>query len=81
MSGRLPIPLQSVKYVEAFARDCLCDNNKFVRAWAYNAFYLLSRQYPVYRDEAEQFLKMGLADEPASVQARIRQCIQQGYAE
>ncbi|MCP4274579.1 MAG: hypothetical protein GY781_21855 [Gammaproteobacteria bacterium] len=77
----LPIPAQSVKYVEAFARNCLIDSNKFVRAWAYNALYLLSRQYPIYRDEAEQFLKLGLADEPASIQARIRQCIQQGYPE
>ncbi len=58
--------------LEHFLRLALIDQNKFVRAWAYNGFYLLSCQYPQYREEAEQFLNMGLRDEPVSVQARIR---------
>ena len=55
-----------------FLRLSLIDQNKFVRAWAYHGFYLLSCEYPQFKEEAEQFLKMGLRDEPASVKARIR---------
>jgi len=41
----LSIPKRSVARVDVFVRQCLTDLNKFVRAWAYNGFYLLSRQY------------------------------------
>jgi hypothetical protein len=55
-----------------FLRTCLADENKFVRAWAYNGFYLLSQQYPEYQQETEQFFAMAMRDEAASVKARIR---------
>lgn len=60
------------KTTEHFLRVCLSDDNKFVRAWAYNGFYLLSRQYPEYREEAFRFFDMAMKDEAASVKARIR---------
>jgi len=75
----LPIDENSVTKVELFVRDCLTDMNKFVRAWAYNGFYLLAQQYSNYQHEAEDFLKLGLTDEPASVKVRIRKCLQQGF--
>ncbi len=75
----LPIPEQSVIKVEAFIRDCLTDLNKFVRAWAYNGFYLLAKQYPSYQTEALDFLNLGLTDEPASVKVRIKKCIEKGF--
>lgn len=75
----LPIPEQSVLKVEAFVRDCLTDLNKFVRAWAYNGFYLLAKKYPSYQAEAVDFLNLGLTDEPASVKVRIKKCIEQGF--
>lgn len=55
-----------------FARYCLTDDNKFVRAWAYNAFYLLSRQFSELKEEAEEFLLQAEQDEAPSVKARIR---------
>ncbi len=58
--------------VEAFLRKCLVDNNKFVRAWAYNGFYEISAQYPEYRNETKQFFEMAMRDEAPSVKARIR---------
>ncbi|EWH08607.1 hypothetical protein DS2_16714 [Catenovulum agarivorans DS-2] len=58
--------------VESFVRPLITDKNKFVRAWAYNGFYLLAKAYPEYRNEADEFIKMALRDEAASVKARIR---------
>ncbi len=75
----LPVSELYKNRVEMFIRQSLIDVNKFVRAWAYNAFYLLSKQYPIYKAEAEKFLKLGLNDEPASVKARIKHCLKEGY--
>ena len=44
------------KDVELFLRQCLADSNKFVRAWAYNGFNEISRQYPEYEEEAMHIL-------------------------
>lgn len=60
---------QSLEY---FIRFALIDKNKFVRAWSYNGFYLLSQKYSEYEEEAKKFLEMAMRDEAASVKARIR---------
>lgn len=60
------------KEIEFFLRQCLTDENKFVRAWAYNGFYELSKQHAEYVTETKQFLEMALRDEAPSVKARIR---------
>ena len=69
----LKISQARLPQVESFLRRCLEDNNKFVRAWAYNGFDVLARQYPQYREEADSFFAMAMRDEAASVKARIRQ--------
>ena len=58
--------------VEAFVREGLDSDNKFVRAWAYSGFYELARQFRDYRDEAEQLLENAMSREAPSVKARIR---------
>lgn len=58
--------------LERFLRSSLTDTNKMVRAWAYNGFYLLSCEFEQYAKEVDQYLAMGLRDEPACVQSRIR---------
>lgn len=68
----IPIATEEKRIVEAFLRGSLSDTNKFVRAWSYNGFYVLSSQYPEYREEVMQFFEMAMRDEPASVKARIR---------
>lgn len=65
--------------VEQFLRATLCDHNKFVRAWAYNGFYVLAKQYPEYQAETEQFFDMAMRDEAPSVKARIRNLLKQGF--
>ena len=73
------IPEDQKNTVEVFLRNCLPADNTFVRAWAYGGFYELARQYPEYRQEAEQFMKMAMRDEPASVRARVRKVTSEGF--
>ena len=58
--------------VEAFIRECLLEKNKFVRAWAYNGFYLLAKQHIEFQQEADRLLEDALENEAPSVKARIR---------
>jgi hypothetical protein len=76
----LPIPKRNLKTVERFVRDGLVDEIKFVRAWAYNGFGELARQYPKYRDEAQRLCENALLHETAgSVKARVRRVLKQGF--
>lgn len=62
-----------------FLKITLTDPNKFVRAWAYNGFYELSRQHSKYKDETKQYLVMAMRDEVPSVKARIRNVMKKGF--
>lgn len=74
-----PIPMSVKKEVEFFLMSYLEQNQKFVRAWSYNGFYELARQYPEYQEEVKQFFEMALRDESASVKARIRNILKNGF--
>ncbi len=50
---------------------------KFVRAWAYDAFYRLATQHPGYRPEVWRLLEQGMQEEAPSVKARIRQLLRE----
>ena len=71
----LPVPEVARESLEQYLRQALTHGNKFVRAWAYNGFYQLARQYPDLQDEALEIMKMGQRDEPAAVKARIRNAL------
>lgn len=73
--GYISIDTTDKKRVEIFLRKSLLDNNKFVRAWAYDGFYQISLQYPEYKEETKQFFEMALRDEAPSVKARIRNIV------
>ncbi len=75
----MPIAEAEKKQVEAFLRNCLIDDNKYIRAWAYNGFYEISRQYPEYKKETKQFFDMAMKDEAPSVKARIRSILKKGF--
>ncbi len=75
----MPIEKTERKKVELFLRKTLADTNKFIRAWSYNGFYELSKQHPEYLDETRQFFEMAMRDEAASVKARIRNIMKQGF--
>ena len=61
--------------VEGFFRRCLADENKFVRAWAYDALYRLAGQYADLSEELDQILEMAMRDEAPSVKARLRRLL------
>jgi len=75
----MPISKTDVKKVENFLRLTLSGENKFVRTWAYNGFYLLAKQYIEYQEDANQFFEMALRDEAPSVKARIRNILKVGF--
>jgi hypothetical protein len=72
----LPIDEDQAVVVERFLRACLADGNKFVRAWAYAGIHCLAARHPRFAAEAAAILEAGLRDEPASVKARIRKCLE-----
>ena len=73
----LTIGKRDVKPLEAFLRDCLAGKNKFVRAWAYHGFHELALQHDRFQTEVDHLLAQALEDEAASVQARVRNILQQ----
>lgn len=75
----MKIAITEKKEVEFFLRKCLTDENKFVRAWAYNGFYELSMQHSEYVAETKQFFEMAMRDEAPSVKARIRNIMKKGF--
>lgn len=75
----LSIKPQQKLSVEKFLRTTLTDKNKFVRAWSYNGFYELAKKYPEYQDETKHFFEMAMRDEAASVKARIRNLMKNGF--
>ncbi|MEM9529728.1 MAG: hypothetical protein AAGA23_02290 [Pseudomonadota bacterium] len=76
---RLPIPGRQKKRAERFVRSCFESPHKFVVAWAYAGFHALADQHPEYREEALQFIALGLEDGPASTKARIRNLQAKGF--
>lgn len=76
---KMPIKNAEKGIVETFLRECLVNENKFVRAWAYNGFYELSMLYPEYKQETKDFFDMAMKDEVASVKARIRNIMKKGF--
>ena len=68
----MPVAEDERNDLHHFLRTTLTDTNKFIRAWSYNGFYELAKQYPEYRTETKQYFDMAMRDEPPSVKARIR---------
>jgi len=68
----MPIAKTDKRNVERFLRVCLTDTNNFVRAWAYNGFYVLSLQYSEHKEEALVFFDIAMKDETPAVKARVR---------
>jgi len=76
----LPVPEKQLAKVEAFVRECLVSEKKFVRAWAYSGFFQLASQYKQFRQEQKALFEYAMENETAgSVQSRIRRLIKQGF--
>jgi hypothetical protein len=75
----MPIEKAERKKIETFLRETLTDPNKLLRAWSYNGFYELATQHSEYLNETKQIFEMAMRDEAASVKARIRNIMKDGF--
>ena len=76
------IILQSVQYLlisnkakidlATYFKKAARDENKMVRAWAINSFFVLAQQHVEFESESEKLIHQGSQDEAPSVRARMR---------
>jgi len=72
MLQHIKIPNGSETKVVWFLERCLSEENKFLRAWAYNGFYELAKQHHEYYDYAVEQLARAQKENSAAVKARLR---------
>jgi len=72
MLQHVKIPNGSETKVVWFLERCLSEENKFLRAWAYNGFYELAKQHHDYYDYAIEQLARAQKENSAAVKARLR---------
>lgn len=60
---------------EDFVRNCLNDNNKFVRAWAYNGLYELTKYVPALKTELEFICERAMKTESAAIKSKVRKIL------
>jgi len=66
--------------VERFLRNCMEDENKFVRAWSYNGFHYLAKHRSELRGEALSILNQAMEEETASsVLSRVRRKLKERF--
>jgi hypothetical protein len=68
----LPIPVRQAGPLVSFLRACVAQENKFVRAWAYNGLHRVASLHLKYRREVPGLLKRAAGEEAPSVRARLR---------
>lgn len=71
----LPIAREQKQIVAVFLRAGIESDNKFVRAWSYSGFFDLSAQHEEFENEMIEHVTYAFAQEPASIQARLRQVL------
>ncbi|MDF9794877.1 hypothetical protein OKW21_000140 [Catalinimonas alkaloidigena] len=71
----IDIPKEAQLAVEDFVRESLPSDNKFVRAWAIQGMYELSRQRPELQKEVYFLCEKAMQTEAASVKARVRKIL------
>jgi hypothetical protein len=72
MLQHVRIPKGSEAKVALFLERSLLEENKFLRAWAYNGFVELAKQHTQYSEFAMKQLDDGETEKSAAVRARIR---------
>lgn len=74
--ARINIPVTHAQDVFERGLDWAESDNKFVRAWAYNALAVVGEQHPPLRAKVQTQLIRGRFDPAASVKARLRHIIE-----
>ncbi|MBX2931726.1 MAG: hypothetical protein KF781_07270 [Chitinophagaceae bacterium] len=60
---------------EPFIRNCLADKNKFVRAWAYNGLYELTKYIPELKHELKFICEKAMETESAAIKSKVRKIL------
>ena len=76
MLPRLPLEASDAEMLLEPIEKLTKNKVKFVKAWAYYAFGLMSQLIPELRPEVEQTLQIALEHESAAVKSRIRKACQ-----
>ena len=75
----LPVFDSQNKKIEAFLQQCLAQENKIVRAWAYSGYYYFAKKHPEYRATPRQLFDQDLQDEAPPVETRIHKLAGLGF--
>lgn len=76
MLPHLPLAEQDLEMLLEPIEKLMQNKVKFVKAWAYYAFGLMSQFLPELKEEAAQIFQMAMANESAAIKARIRKACQ-----
>lgn len=68
----LVIPGEVAQALHGFLTSCVLDDNKFIRAWAYQGFITLAEQHPQYQEESETLIARAMQEEAPAIKARLR---------
>ena len=68
----LSVPQRNTGQFARFLRSCMNSEIKFLRAWAYDAFFRLGQQHPRFAEEVQLLLDQAARDPAPSVRARVR---------
>ncbi len=68
----LSIPSNSTDVLHAFLTACLQEDNKFIRAWAYQGFIELAQQHAAYQAESNSLINRAMLEEAPAIKARLR---------
>ncbi|HRP55613.1 hypothetical protein [Agriterribacter sp.] len=60
----------SIPVLEHFLQNCLTDKNKFVKAWAYNGLYELTKYIPELKNELKFICERAMGTESASMRTK-----------
>jgi hypothetical protein len=66
---------KSIIIADDFVRNCLTDSNKFVRAWAYNGLYELTKYIPELRTELEFICQRAMEIESAAIKSKVKKIL------
>lgn len=66
---------KSIPVADDFVRNCLKDNNKFVRAWAYNGLFELTKYIPEMKTELEFICLRALETESAAIKSKVKKIL------
>jgi len=63
--------------LDSFVRKCLKSEVKFVRAWAYQGFFELTKYIPEYKNECQLLCEEAMERESGAIKSRVRKVLKQ----